>query len=110
MFLSYSSAQREEAKAIATALRNARFDVFFDASELPPGGDYNSRIGAAMKKADAVVFLLTPEFVREGAYTRTELAISEQQWPSPIGRVLPVVLKPTRLVGHSGLSEVRHSA
>jgi hypothetical protein len=99
VFLSYSSAQREEAKAIAMALRNARFDVFFDASELPPGGDYNARIGAAMRKADAVVFLLTPEFVREGAYTRTELAISEKQWPSPVGRVLPVVLKQTDLSG-----------
>jgi hypothetical protein len=95
IFLSYSSDDRPAASRIAQALRNAGFSVFFDRNDLPPGGDYNERINAAIARSDAIVCLISPSFVRPGAYTLSEVAAAEARWPNAVGRVLPVMIAAT---------------
>lgn len=94
LFLSYSTDDRPVASRVAQALRNAGFAVFFDQNDLPPGGDFNERISRAIARSDAIICLISPGFIRAGAYTRSEVAAAELQWPSAVGRALPVMIEP----------------
>jgi len=97
IFLSYASEQRASAEEIALALREEGHTVFFDRTELPEGEAYNARIREAIRKSDLLIFLLAPQAVSQGRYTLTELKFAEEQWPSPSGHVLPVMVAPTDL-------------
>jgi len=95
VFLSHASEDAPVATQICMALRGAGHGVFFDADDLPPGGDYNARIRAAIEASDAFVFLLSPHAVDAGSYTLSELRFARQRWPRPWGHVLPVMIAPT---------------
>ncbi|HTS54764.1 MAG TPA: toll/interleukin-1 receptor domain-containing protein [Burkholderiales bacterium] len=95
IFISYASEQRVVAEEIALALRGEGHAVFFDRSQLPQGEAYDARIREAIAACDLLVFLVSPEAVSDGRYTLTELEFAEQKWPSPAGRVLPVMVRPT---------------
>lgn len=94
IFISYSRSDQEVASQIAMALRNARFEVFLDKDDLPAGGDFISRIRNAIMRSDVVVFLLSAEALDDGRYVRSEIAATEGRWPSPLGHVLPVMIRP----------------
>jgi hypothetical protein len=95
VFLSYSSRDRASAEEISLALTASGHDVFFDRDLLAPGDDYNRQLFEAIEGADAFVFLITPDSVRSGAYTLSELKFVREKWSRPENRVLPVMLKPT---------------
>lgn len=76
------------------ALEGERHEVFFDRARLPAGEPFHERIRSAMADSDRVIFLVSPESVEAGAYTRTELDLVKKKWPHPRGRVLPVVVRP----------------
>ncbi len=93
IFLSYASEDRATADKIRVALQNDGHDVFFDREDLPPGGEYHARIRRGIEESELLVFLVSPRAVDAGSYTLTELSIAEKAWPSPDGRVLPVILE-----------------
>ena len=92
VFLSYASEDRDTAEEIELALRGAGHSVFFDRANLPPGGEFHSRIKAAVLGCDAFVFLVSPHSVMKGGYARTELKFARERWESPADRVLPVIV------------------
>jgi hypothetical protein len=95
IFLSYSSEDRTKAEEIALALQAEGHDVFFDKDDLSGGEDFNTAIREYIANADLFVFLISPESLRQGAYTLTELRLARDKWASPGKHVLPVLLKPT---------------
>lgn len=95
IFLSYAAEQRPLSEEIAIVLRGDGHRVFFDQSDLPPGETYDDRIRASLRDADLVVFLVSKDSLREGRYAQTELAIAQDEWPTPGRRVLPVLLDDT---------------
>ena len=95
IFLSYSSKDRPKAEEIALALQSQGNDVFFDKDDLSGGEDFHSVIREHVAIADLFVFLISPESVRPGAYTLTELRLIREKWASPKKHVLPVMLEPT---------------
>ena len=95
LFLSYPSVQRPLAERLALALEHEGHDVFFDRHDLDAGESFHGRLRAAVDRAQAMVFLVTPESVRAGSYTLTELGFAQQRWPRPSGHVLPVMVAPT---------------
>jgi nucleoid-associated protein YgaU len=97
IFLSYATAQRAAADDIAHRVQAAGHDVFFDREDLPPGQSYDDRIRGAIEGCDLFVFLVAPESVASGHYTRTELKIASRRWPTPGWHVLPVEVAPTPL-------------
>jgi hypothetical protein len=97
VFLSHASEQADVAETIAVALSAEGHHVFLDRSSLPSGEGYNDRIREAIADSDLFVFLISPEAVATGRYSITEVDFAEQRWPNPDGRVLPVMVKPTRL-------------
>jgi TIR domain len=94
IFLSYSSEHRGLAEKIAQTLKNSGHRVFFDKDSLPPAGDYNERIRNAIHNSDRFLFLVSRTALEKGKYTLTELDFARQRWPSPVGRVFPVIIDP----------------
>ncbi|MEM0987029.1 MAG: toll/interleukin-1 receptor domain-containing protein [Pseudomonadota bacterium] len=95
IFVSYASARRDEAEPVALSLLSRGYDVFFDKDDLPAGQTYHDQISSAIKASDLMVFMVSPESVTGGRYTVSELKFARQKWPTPKGRVLPVMLTPT---------------
>lgn len=95
IFLSYASEDRSLAEEIQLALLGAGHVVFFDKASLPAGGDYHSRIEAAVKRCDLFIFLISPNSVASGSYALTELKFARLRWHHPKERVLPVRLHGT---------------
>ena len=97
VFVSYPSTRRTLAEKLKLALEAEAHEVFFDRDDLAAGEAFHQRIHDRITAADLFIFLLAPESVREGSYTLAELAIAQQQWPQPGGRVLPVMVAATPL-------------
>jgi hypothetical protein len=95
IFISYASEERTTAERLNYALLQQGHDVFFDREDLAPGLEYDQMIAGSIAASDLVVFLLTPGFVRPGRYTLTEVKLTEERFPTPDGRVLPVLVQPT---------------
>ena len=93
VFLSYSSADRPIAERIHVAIEAAGYEVFFDRDSLPAGESFDVRILDAINESDLFIFLLSPESIKVGAYTLTELGFARRKWSNPAGRVLPVVTR-----------------
>jgi hypothetical protein len=90
VFLSYAREDREMVERIRSTLAAAGFDCFLDTRSLPPGQEYNARIGQAVARADLFIFLLSAPALEPGSYALTELAFAEKKWRNPSGHVLPV--------------------
>jgi hypothetical protein len=94
-FLSYASdPDADLAKTIAVKLRARGHDVFFDKDSLSPSSDFDKRIRHEIGQCDIFVFLAREASIAVGHYTRTELRIAEERWPSPVGRICVAELEP----------------
>lgn len=97
IFLSYASPYRAIAEDLCCRLQAAGHEVFFDREDLPPGNSFDERIHSAIHSSELFIFLISPEAVAEGHYTRTELKIAKYKWPTPGWHVLPVQVAETPL-------------
>ncbi len=95
VFLSHASQDRIIAEEVTLAIRGAGFEVFFDESDLPAGGDYHARIREAIGQSAYFVFLISPDSVTAGRYTLSELKLAQEKWAHPRDRILPVMVRPT---------------
>lgn len=95
IFLCYPAVERPAADSIRLALVAEGHDVFFDRSDLPPGGEYHARIRGSIESSDLFIFLVSPESLSKGRYTLSELDIAQARWRHPAGHVLPVLVQPT---------------
>jgi hypothetical protein len=95
IFLSYASEDKAVAEPIAFSLRGRGHEVFFDRDNLPPGKGYDEHIESAVNDCETFVFLISPNSVEPGRYTLTELKFARSKWPSPDGRVPPVMVRKT---------------
>lgn len=100
IFLSYATEHRTLAQSIAQTLKNDGHRVFFDQDSLPPAGDYNEQIRKAINSSDRFVFLASKGSLAPGRYSLTELDLAKKKWPSPVGRVFPVIIEPGFSPGH----------
>lgn len=100
VFLCHASEDKPFVEPIQLALASVGSEVFYDEQSLPPGGDYQARIRAAINNCDVFVFIASPASIAPGRFTLTELKFARERWPSPVKRVLPVAtggLKPRDL-------------
>lgn len=92
IFLSHASEQRAEADRLTLALQARGHDVFLDTDDLPAGSDYQSRIQTAIDRCDIFCFLISPDSVRQGRFTLSEIGFARRRFPNPVGRVLPIMV------------------
>ncbi|MBX3686865.1 MAG: toll/interleukin-1 receptor domain-containing protein, partial [Rhodocyclaceae bacterium] len=97
IFLSYASKYRPIADDLCCRLQAVGHEVFFDREDLPAGASFDDRIRSAIDSCELFVFLIAPESVAEGHYTRTEVKIAARKWPTPGWHVLPVQVAETPL-------------
>lgn len=95
VFLSYAHEQQRVAEELAATLAADRIDVFIDRADLKGGEAYHARLQAEIARTDLLVFLVSPESVKAGAYTLTELDHARRRWRTLSGRVLPIMVKDT---------------
>lgn len=95
VFISYAKEDRDTAALVAQSIKARGHSVFFDRSDLPAGQSYEDQIEAAIGASHLVVFLISPDSVAAGRFTRTELGFAEKKWKSARNRLLPVMLRPT---------------
>jgi hypothetical protein len=95
IFLSYASEERAIAERIAVGLRREGHTVFFDRDDLPASEAFDVRIRDAVGEADLMVFLVSPDSVKSGAYALTELGFARRRWKDPANRVLSALAVPT---------------
>lgn len=90
VFISHSSSDKGEAKALAVALKNRGVDVWFDEWELVPGQSWQHEIGRALDASSAMVVLITPESI-DSEWVKSEInfALANESFQ---GRVFPVVV------------------
>jgi TIR domain len=97
IFISYPSEEWDLADSISLRLTERGHHVFFAPHDLPAGGGYDLRLEGAMQKVDLLIFLITPDSVKKGRYTLTELEYARTRWAHPHDHVLPVLVAPTEL-------------
>jgi TIR domain len=89
VFIAHAGEDKTIAKDIALRLRRGRFDVFLDRDVLEAGESYDDRIRRQIRGSDALIFLVSPDSIRDGKYTRSELAYAEavagSAWPGAAG-------------------------
>jgi hypothetical protein len=95
VFVSHAHEQAAIADALAIALRQEHHSAFLDRDALRPGGDFHAAIREEIRRADLLVFLVSPQALEAGSYALTELAVAREAWPDPTSRVLPVLVTPT---------------
>ena len=91
-FLSYASEQRDLARDLAQRLKSAGIGVFFDRESLAPSDSFDTLIRQAIAGVDIFVFLASPDSLRPGAYTLTELGFARERWPAASGSVITVLV------------------
>ncbi len=91
IFLSYSSSQGSLSEQIYMTLVTSGHQVFFDRTNLPPGEEFDRAILNEIRSSDLFIFLISPESIRDGTYTRAEMRFARETWPDPTNRILPVM-------------------
>lgn len=99
IFLSYARVNQSAAADVELALRAEGHEVFLDRASLTAGHGFHAHIREQIDSADALVFLVSPASTLRGSYALTELKFAQERWPSPAGRVLPVLVESTPLEG-----------
>lgn len=93
IFISYAAEQRSVADNLAVSLRQEGHEVFFDRDALPDSEAYHARIRNEIGRCDLFVFLVSEASLEKASYARTELDLARSRWPTPSGRVLPVIVE-----------------
>lgn len=96
-FISYASEDRDRAREIAKSLVARGHTAFFDREGLRPGETYEDKIQDEIARSEFMVFLISPDSLKDGRYTRTELRFAKMKWPRANNRVLPVMIRPAKL-------------
>src|SRR2546426_6577819 len=94
VFISYSLKDQAIAKELSSGLSAEGVRVWLAAEEVLPGENLPLEIGKALRRSDALVVLLSPDSV-ESRGVRSEIAYALSS-PKFEGRVVPVIVKPTK--------------
>lgn len=92
VFLSYHHKDAKAADTLRKFLEDAGFKVWDPGTHLLPGEDWNTAVAEALKAAQAMIVLLSPDAV-ESPWLKREIsyALSERRFE---GRLIPVVVRP----------------
>jgi hypothetical protein len=94
VFLSFAAADRKWADKLREHLVAAGFDVWDPNREVLPGEDWSAKISAALREAESMVVLVSPEAAESDAVQREiEYALGAKQYAQ---RLIPVIIRPTK--------------
>lgn len=89
VFISHSHNDEPLAKKIAATLQQAGLDVWDDEKEIFPGENWAEKVAQALREAEAMVVLLTPDALNSNWIQRDiDYALSEQRFRDRLVTVL----------------------
>lgn len=92
VFLSHTPDDRDLARGVASALREAGFEVWDPETEILPGDNWAEKIGQALEESEAMVVLLTPEALESESVRRDiDYALGNVRFRE---RLIPVLTRP----------------
>lgn len=93
VFISHSAADEKFARELASELNRRRFTAWSDA-EVLPGDNWATRAGKALENSEAMVLLLSPDWVKSPRLSNDlQYALGSPRYE---GRVIGLVIRPTR--------------
>ena len=96
VFLSYSDADRDFARQLASQLSKRGHQVYDPSDQLFPGDNWPLKIGEALQKSKAMVVLLSPDSMKsEWVRREIEFALGDQNYK---GRLFPVLVRPAQRI------------
>jgi hypothetical protein len=101
IFISHHHDDREFARLLKKRIEKNKLKAWIDADRLEAGANWTDAIDHAIREAAAVVIVMTPKATQSQYVT--------YEWAYALGagiRVIPVILKPTRL--HSHMQRLQH--
>ena len=94
VFLSYSDADRDFARQLASQLSKRGCEVWDPSDQVFPGDNGPLKIGEALKESKAMVVLLSPDSMKsEWVRGEIQYALGSRNYE---GRLFPVLVRPTR--------------
>ena len=94
VFISYALQDKDWANRLVTDLREAGLQVWDPEAEVYPGDNYALQVGKALERANAIVFLVSPDALKSQSFTREmQYAIGEKRFRD---RVIPVIVRRTQ--------------
>jgi hypothetical protein len=88
LFISYSRQDQAFVRRLHDALISHHHTVFVDWASIPASAEWMKEIQDAITKSDAILFILSPDFVASPT-CRTELAVAEENKK----RLIPIVYR-----------------
>jgi hypothetical protein len=89
VFLSHSHNDEPLAKKIASTLQQAGLEVWDDEKEIAPGENWAEKVAQALREAEAMVVLLTPDALNSNWVQRDiDYALSEKRFRDRLVTVL----------------------
>lgn len=96
VFLSYSEADREFARQLASQLSKRGYDVWDPGDQLFPGDNWPLKIGEALQESKAMVVLLSPDSMKsEWVRGEIQYALGDRNYK---GRLFPVLVRPAQKI------------
>ena len=93
VFLSYSEADRDFARQLASQLSKRGCEVWDPSDQVFPGDNGPLKIGEALKESKAMVVLLSPDSMKsEWVRGEIQYALGNRNYE---GRLFPVLVRPT---------------
>ncbi|MBN8214062.1 MAG: TIR domain-containing protein [Xanthomonadales bacterium] len=92
------SLRSEMVAALSPAIRAGELDIWSD-HKIVPGADIDSEIMEQLKEADAVVLLVSNDFIASEYCFKTELEVALDRHSNGRATVLPIVVRPTDFTG-----------
>jgi TIR domain len=100
VFISYSHEDREFARQLAVSCAQLRRDGWIELwsdAEIVPGTEWRDEIQAALEAAEAIVLLVSPDFIQSDFCYGIEMARALERHASGDAIVLPIIIRSTDL-------------
>lgn len=88
LFISYSRKDKDIARKVIDALKTVGHDIWVDWEDIPPASNWMDQIKDGIAKADAFLFLISPDSIKSG-YCADELNHAAKNTK----RIIPVMLR-----------------
>lgn len=95
VFLSYSSLNKDFATWIATDLKRARYQVWFDSWEIDGGHNIIDEIGIGIEKADALVMLVSKSYINSAMCKTEWQSYFMTKYKNQPNSIIPILLDDT---------------
>jgi hypothetical protein len=97
VFISHSHRDRDFVDKLAQSLRKAEVDVWLDRAELTVGDNLVKSIEEALQRSDAVILVLSPNFVDSPWLSHELAAAASREFSEDRKLILPVLIADTEI-------------